>query len=367
MYTHTTTDFQKKAPARLHELDALRGISAFSVMLFHFTINANKQKLGWAFNSGVTGVDIFFMISGFVVFLSISKIKNWQDFVVKRFARLYPAFWSCLLITVSFVLLFEPENINAFSVLANATMVPSYFSVEDLDGSYWTLVIELTFYFWILIIHIFKGINRIEYIGFFTIWAVIAFHEFTLFYPNSYLSVTQKVQLVNHFPLFYSGILFYNMKNKPNWQRYIPLILCSLFASFYLHDKGGRSQYIVSAHLHYLLITLFHLIFALFCLDKLRFLKFPPLLFLGKISYCLYLIHQYVGLRLISTFTDDFRINIYFSLSLSITICISIAYLVNRFVEKPCNRLIRNYYSKKFADNIRENNIKEMRLPPGCA
>jgi peptidoglycan/LPS O-acetylase OafA/YrhL len=336
---------QSESPnARLVELDALRGLAALSVVLFHFTINNNAKLLGWEFSYGVSGVDIFFMISGFVIFLTVIKIKRWQDFVISRFARLYPAFWYCMLITAGFTVLFEPDFVSPLRIFANATMMSVYFGIEDLDGSYWTLLVEIVFYVWILILFVTNNIRNINKIGFITILCLTLFHQFSAYYIHFYEFTVKKVQLLNHFPLFFSGILFYQLKKGEKRTENIALILFSLAASFYLHSKGGRSQFHISTIAHYILLTSFHLIFALFIMGKLTFLKFGPLLFLGKISYCLYLIHQYVGLHLISTFTDKLHLNIYIALFLALSICIAIAYLVNTFIEIPANRLIRGWY-----------------------
>ena len=65
---------------RLQELDALRGIAALMVVLFHFTMGRQEANLG--FKLGTTGVDLFFIISGFVIFMSLSKVKNSKDFIM---------------------------------------------------------------------------------------------------------------------------------------------------------------------------------------------------------------------------------------------------------------------------------------------
>ena len=59
---------------RLLELDALRGIAAMMVVLFHLTMNTAIEKFG--FRYGVTGVDLFFIISGFVIFLTLNKSRR---------------------------------------------------------------------------------------------------------------------------------------------------------------------------------------------------------------------------------------------------------------------------------------------------
>lgn len=347
---------------RLQELDALRGIAALSVLLFHFTINQNAKKLGWQFAYGVTGVDIFFMISGFVIFLTIHKVKSWQEFTIFRFARLYPTYWACMLVTIIFILFYDPAAFNSVQIVANLTMFPTFFNIEDLDGSYWTLVIELLFYSWILVIYLTKNLKNIVPIGFFFTLGIIAFHTFGSHYPDFYSFAIRKLQLINHFPLFFSGILFYNLKFKPFSFRDVALLFFSLAASFYLHDKGGRAMQIISATEHHLILIFYHLIFALFVFGKLTFLIRPPFLFLGKISYSLYLLHQYIGLHLIDTLNETLHLNIYLAIITTILICIGLAYLVTNYIEGPAISHIRNWYKNR--ENKRfENNEKEAMVP----
>ncbi|KAA0990830.1 acyltransferase family protein [Dyadobacter aurulentus] len=345
MYTYPIKEPQGIAE-RHQELDALRGLAAISIVLFHFTINNNAKLLGWQFNYGVTAVDIFFMISGFVIFQSIRNITKWQDFVVKRFARLYPAFWYCMLITAFVAVLMEPHSVDATRILANATMASIYFGVEDLDGSYWTLLIELVFYTWILAIFVSNRVNAIEQIGVCCILLIVAFHAMRPLYHDLYQFLTRKVQLLNHFPLFYSGILFYQIKRSRHVYRNSALLIPAILASFYLHDKGGTSQYHISFVEHCVVITIFHIIFVLFIIGKLGFLVAKPLLMLGNISYCLYLIHQYVGLQIIAKLTGDLGINVYFAIIFTISVCICIATLITTYIEIPCYQLIRNWYSR---------------------
>jgi len=347
---------------RLQELDALRGIAALSVLLFHFTINQNAKKLGWQFSYGVTGVDIFFMISGFVIFLTIHKVKSWKEFAIFRFARLYPTYWACMLLTIIFILLYDPVAFDPVQIAANLTMFPAFFGIEDLDGSYWTLVIELIFYLWILVIYLTKNLKNIVQIGFFFTVGIIAFHYFNSYYLDFYLFTQRKLQLINHFPLFLSGILFYNLKFKSFSFRDLALIFFCLAAAFYLHDKGGRARQVISATEHDLILIFYHLTFALFIFGKLTFLIRPPLLFLGKISYSLYLLHQYIGLHLINTFNETLHLNIYLAIISTILICIGLAYLVTIYVETPAISHIKNWYKSR-ENKYFENNEKEAMLP----
>ncbi len=348
---------------RLLELDALRGIAAVSVMIFHYSIGQNAERLGWEFRYGVTGVDLFFVISGFVITLSIQKIQKWQDFAVFRFARLYPTFWACVLITTFFILLYEPTSISFSQFLANLTMFPVYFGIENLDQVYWTLLVEMVFYLWILAVWLFGKMRQIVTIGLLFLVAVVLFHALGTRIPVVYSFLTWKVQFLNHFPLFYTGILFYQLKFKTFDWRYLVLIGFGMATAFYLHDKGGRTMYHTSALEHNLLIALYHLLFLLFVLGKLTFLVNPIFLFLGKISYSLYLLHQYIGLHLIETLYQNLGLNIYLAVILTIAVIIGLSYLVTVYVEDPAILRIKNWYRARQGRRVDEPDAARSALP----
>jgi peptidoglycan/LPS O-acetylase OafA/YrhL len=80
---------------RFLELDALRGIAVFLVLLSHYTwaYDYHFQSLSehsFHFSHGEFGVQVFFMISGFVIFMTIEKTQSIKDFIISRFSRLYP-------------------------------------------------------------------------------------------------------------------------------------------------------------------------------------------------------------------------------------------------------------------------------------
>ncbi|MPR37067.1 acyltransferase family protein [Salmonirosea aquatica] len=348
---------------RLLELDSLRGLAALGVVVFHFTINENADKLGWEFRYGVTGVDIFFIISGFVIFLTIQKVKKWQDFAVSRLARLYPTFWTCVLITAACVYWYEPEYVSWKLLLANLTMFPVYFGIENLDGVYWTLLVEMIFYLWILAIFLIRGLDKIVTISAVCTAVILLFHMGRNFYPDFYGYITWKVQLLNHFPLFFSGILFYKLKFKGFAWRYVGLIFLCMLAAFYLHDKGGRSMYHVTWLEHNLIIVFYHLVFFLFVVGRLTFLIAPPLLFLGKISYSLYLLHQYIGTRLIHSLNTGLNMNIYLAILVAIGFCIALSYGVTYYVEVPAIRAIKGWYKARHGRKLEEQDTAGAALP----
>ena len=120
---------------RLKELDSLRGIAALSVAFYHFTEGRPPFKY---FKFCGTAVDLFFMISGFVIFLSVVDNPSWKIFVKRRILRLYPTYWVCLILTTTAIVinnyLFVINDKNlVVRFLANLTMLQYYFRIGDID------------------------------------------------------------------------------------------------------------------------------------------------------------------------------------------------------------------------------------------
>jgi peptidoglycan/LPS O-acetylase OafA/YrhL len=93
---------------RLFELDVLRGIAALGVVMYHYTTHydelyGHSQKVLIYFPFGQYGVELFFIISGFVIFMSLERTKSSLDFIVGRFSRLYPAYWTAVILTFTIV------------------------------------------------------------------------------------------------------------------------------------------------------------------------------------------------------------------------------------------------------------------------
>lgn len=93
---------------RFVELDSVRGIAALAVVIYHYLYRYNELyahhglNFDWAY-WGKYGVQLFFIISGFVIFMSLERVKKPFDFIASRFTRLFPAYWIALIITTLFV------------------------------------------------------------------------------------------------------------------------------------------------------------------------------------------------------------------------------------------------------------------------
>lgn len=147
---------------RLHVVEALRGIAALSVAWFHLT---NTYAAGWVTASGSygwLGVEAFFVISGFIIPYSIATmypnyaVKDFPAFASRRIVRLEPPYLLSIALTVGLayasygvtgkgeVALFDP-----FQVLFHVAYLVPFTSYGWLQPVYWTLAYEFAFYLFI--------------------------------------------------------------------------------------------------------------------------------------------------------------------------------------------------------------------------
>jgi len=335
---------------RITELDALRGIAALLVVFFHYTMDQPEANYG--FKYGVTGVDLFFIISGFVILLTLEKTRHWKDFVVSRFSRIYPTYWTCVTLTAIFLLLSKhiPWKLFLGSYAANMTMFQTYLGFTDLDGPYWTMIIEMLFYLFMLLIFVTGKLKRVEIIGLFILVPVYYYGRFLpSAAPGIHTMLGQKIPLINHFPLFLAGILFYKIRfDKPSLFRYLLIAVC-FYVQLTLFWSGGRSHGVVNYTEYIILLTVYFTLFILYVNGMLGFIVNKVTLFLGKISFGLYLIHQYLALVILIPFAvahtslNHFQSVILFALPVEL----GLATLIHLLVEKPAMDKIRGWYKKR--------------------
>ncbi len=316
---------------RIQELDGLRGIAAIFVVMYHLTNRFEEKFKNDVFPSflnfeyGHYGVQLFFIISGFVIFLSIKRGEIFQtakDFAIKRFIRLYPTFWICCFSTFFFIGTVGPEELEvSFSdFIVNLTMFPKLFNVPFVDGVYWTLGVELVFYLLILVLLLFRLVrfNTICCIGYILL-GIILYFKFSLF--SYYL----------HGLLFLMGMNFYKIWNKE--ANFLNHVL--LFASVGLYFLRGDLELS-------LVILILCCIFYLLVYNLLSFLNNRFFGFLGTISYSLYLLHQNIGHSIEMNLLQVGVKNHWIILFVPLCIVLLFSYLVTFYIEKPLARYLNN-------------------------
>ncbi len=333
----------KYKAGRLYELDALRGVAALVVVFIHYTMDRPQFNSLWY--GGLIAVDTFFIISGFVIFMTLERCRTVKEFIIKRFARLYPAYWICMTLTTLTLLLFGFEHLDRGSgikYLANLTMVQRYLGQVDMDGVYWTLTIEFCFYILVIGVLILKAQKQIERI----IIACLLVLTAAGLYTHYHMPSAEQRSFIYYFaavfivlPQFLAGICFYRLMFKgKSLRRYLLIIGCFL-TMIALRRLDVRIIHVGSPY-YFSLLAIVYVLFFLFVNGRLQFIVNRFSIFLGKISYPLYLIHMNAGLLVVLP-----RINLYvsywYAMLLTMAVMVFVAYLVHRLVEKPAQRWIK--------------------------
>ena len=324
---------------RFAELDALRGIAALMVVLYHYTtkyqeVYGHTGSTLIDLRAGRNGVQLFFAISGFVIFMTLERTKKPLDFIVSRFSRLYPAYWAALLLTTAVVLAagFDSLQVDPASFVANLTMLEGFLPEPHfVDGVYWTLAVELSFYCCMFALYRAGLLSRIEpilvgWLGLKWLW---------FFYPQ--LPQLPGLLLIQEtIPFFAIGICCYRLSTRATDWRWAALILSLAIGSvFYINWYKMGIVAIVTT-----------VIFLSFTHGYAKWLRAKPLLWLGGISYTLYLVHQHIGYVIIRNL-EVRGINPNVAILVAMAVVLSLAVAVTTLIERPAMTWVRERYRRR--------------------
>lgn len=140
--------------SRVTFLDSLRLIGAAAVVLQHFAEDYSDtgRTIVSLLSPGVFGVVLFFIVSGFVMPMSVSANFDWKSFIIRRIFRIYP-----LVIVVFFIVtilaysgkidgLSYVRQATLYDWLANILLVQDYVGATPIWGVTWTLILEIAWY-----------------------------------------------------------------------------------------------------------------------------------------------------------------------------------------------------------------------------
>lgn len=280
---------------RIETIETLRGLAALLVCLYHFRLS-NMVFLGFSkyyvsiFSCGWAGVQIFFVISGFVIPYSMVKanyqLKDFGKFMLRRLARIEPPYIISILLIILLNLASTwapgfngaPFHINWMQLVSHLGYLPEHFGFHWLSPVYWSL--ESEFHFYILIALILPWL----------------FSSRTAFTAGILLlllcSFVIPLSAFKFMCFFVMGMAtcFWKLNRLSAWQ-YVAFLFLA-FVTPYFKDGGfswGNFSIIASA---------FGLVTALL----IAFVNYSNVIFrfLGKISFSLYLLHVPLGGRVIN-------------------------------------------------------------------
>jgi peptidoglycan/LPS O-acetylase OafA/YrhL len=299
------------------------------------------------------GVELFFIISGFVIFMTVQNMSKPKDFLKGRFWRLYPTYWAAVVVSaVVIVLNYSTLNEKLFqftsktqlitTVLANATMFQYFMGAKHLDGSFWTLTLELQFYIFIFLLLFFKKLHYYKIIGLIILACIAVLNTF---YTDSFAQKTlEYLPILRYFPLFFCGMLLFQY-SKTGQKKDLWLIGLSYLVLIGVFNKMHWHEYQLLSFTSYsIVLGLIYLCFFSFLHFKIYALRSKILICLGQISYSLYCLHQLLGRHVLIPFLNKYFPFI-ISFSISAVLVVSLAYLLNYYIELP----FLHYYKAKKA------------------
>lgn len=355
---------QSPRTERYQTIDALRGIAALAVAVYHLftpafsgTDGYLKTIVGLGAHYGYLGVPLFFVISGFVIASTVPSDKVTYRFVgkfaIKRSIRLDPPYW--ISIAIDLTLLWATIHIfnqatkdfpSPTTILAHLFYLQDLLRLEQISTIYWTLCLEIQFYLFFVLIFAMAGSlrNHRRTAAISAPFVQIAF-SFSLAYSLLILAGVLKTPLhglfISNWYLFMLGAacqMADGVRIKPTSFFTFAALVC-IAVGIKWSSSGTINYYALTG------VAASTFVYSAKRKEKLSiWLNYRPLLFLGSISYSLYLFHAIVGERFIGfcklllsklgiPVTTEWQAALLFISALSITILFSFA--IYKLVEKP--------------------------------
>lgn len=339
---------------RENNFDLLRLLAAFQVAFVHFVEHLKIEIYEPLFTliKSVPGVPIFFVISGFLISAAYQRSPDIRNYYQNRLLRIYPALWVCLAVSIlSVILIAPPESVGIKEGIAWLIAQISigqfynpdflrYYGLGALNGSLWTIPVELQFYLALPVIFLaLRKLNNTNISLIICMIALIAFNQFFIEAIKPLDTTINKLIGVSLLPYLYFFLLgmlmqqnlaFVEKALKNKWYIWLVVFitLSTITKHFGLPVTGNSINPLSSMALCFLTISLAY--------SNTR--MFSNLLRGNDISYGLYIYHGVVLNALIESRWLDGWLGMTTGLAASILLAI----FSWRIVEKPALRLKRN-------------------------
>jgi peptidoglycan/LPS O-acetylase OafA/YrhL len=319
---------------RIVELDSLRGIAAGLVLVYHFTNwpTFHQEKIrglpyiAW----GRHGVVLFFVISGYVIFMTATS-GGPREFLTSRIARLFPAYWFCVMLTYVVTSLHAGIAVGFYNqppglagAAFNLTMLQKFFNINDIDDSYWTLALELSFYGYILLLVAASNLHRIEL--WCLAWLMVDVIGIVYDLPPPF----DAILLLERGHLFIAGMMLFRIHENPRrWLSWLVLGVAASWTVFF--SQMYSSTWFELAAIALVAVAVFR---------RPAILRLRILLWGGTLSYPLYLIHQNIGF-VVMYWLHAAGLPQLAIFSIAVATSILLAALISQYVDIPGQRVLR--------------------------
>src|SRR3954469_23751535 len=348
---------------RLAFIDTLRGVAVLGVLFQHalevIVQNHPTGEYYWAFhdaigyyiNFGRFGVVLFFFVSGFVIPFSFpDSSRPVRDFTISRFFRLYPAYWTSIVIGLITMQLLDSKAYPLSQIAVNVTMLQTFVNVPNLWVFYWTLAIELLFYVGCTVLFAMGLLNRRFTAVTLVIAAAVIGTIVPLVFENRTISSVMEVGL-NLSAMFLGKIIRDTViAGKLRWSH---VAVCTAFYCIFavtLSYKRFGGFYAENFFYRYLMGSDYvcaAAVFIIFAAFGER-MAWRPVAFIGVISYSVYLmspfalvwVHRFGGV-------GDGPLGWSLFVGAVTLLSVTVSWLTYSFIEKPCISLGHRFRSQR--------------------
>ena len=307
---------------RLYELDLFRFVAASAVLLYHYSFHGYSAgdhqlttvsylAMAPVTKYGFLGVNLFFLISGFVILMTAAEGSLWK-FGVSRATRLYPTFWICCSLTFAASLLIghNGTTVTFRQFLANLTMLSGLRQVPQVDGVYWSLLVEWRFYFLVSLALAAGLIGRVNlllgvWLGLYVVLTARPIH------------VLSALVIPEWGPYFIAGAMFYLVwREGMSWYRGSVIALCYVITARAAAASVQRDAVFYhtpfSSAVVCVVLAACYGVMLLMSLDRTAPLSSRRWVRLGALTYPLYLLHQYLGYWLLNLGAGRLNVHLLF-------------------------------------------------------
>jgi len=340
---------------RYSNIDQLRFIAALTVAMAHLIISKKGLSLNLEILSSIS-VEVFFIISGFVLAPQILKvaqsqnINNYKIFLIRRWYRTIPLYILSLLLTS--IILGQFLSFDFFKYLffvqnfLEIVVNIDYFSISwSLSVEEWFYIIFPIFLYIFLKFLKFNNYKTIIYVS--VIFMIIIFLlRFININDEEWGSNIRRIVLYRLDSIVFGFILyFYKDKIIDKFMNKVWLLVSIIFISIIIYNiliiNSSQNLIFYKIIFHYLIGLWGSLVVLFFYITDKKIKKRSLIqinLFLGRISYSIYLFHLMV-IYIISSFS----FSIIHTIVLFLLIQISISFLLYYYFEKPILKLRPSY------------------------
>ncbi|WP_229924610.1 acyltransferase family protein [Streptomyces sulfonofaciens] len=350
----------ERGGGRLRALDGLRLVAALMVALYHYGGRDGDVTNAWGrspqhqfptlhgwFAYGCLGVQIFFVISGFVICMS-GWGRPLRSFFASRASRLMPAYWvAVVLVTAVFAL--PPVVYHAVSpsdALVNMTLLQQPLGAERVLGVCWTLWVEIRFYALFALCLVLPGVTRRRVVLFCAVWTMAAAIAQAANEP-----LLNLVLMPEYASYFIGGMGLYLLhRNRRDTLAWGIVVVSWLTGQHYAvaglwHAPDPHFFSYRSTSVIVLIVTAGYVLVGAIALGALRWADWRWLTVAGALTYPFYLVHEHLGWVVIRELHRGLGVPSWATFALTLAGMLLLAWLLNRYVEKWATPLLRRSLS----------------------